>query len=87
MRGRNIKLLLALYLAVGVPLVLALPVLAAEGNVTQVQTFIRSIIQVVAGLAGLVATGFFVVGGEPHAAARRVAHGRGAGGNDRRFRD
>ena len=63
MRGRNIKLLLAIYFAVGVPIVLALPALATEANVAQVQTFIRSIIQVIAGLAGLVATGFFVVGG------------------------
>jgi hypothetical protein len=63
MRGRNTKLLLGIYLVLGVPLVLALPVLAAEANVAQVQTFIRSIIQVIAGLAGLVATGFFVVGG------------------------
>lgn len=63
MRKRNTNFLLAIYFAVGVPLVFALPVLAADANVAQVQTFIRSIIQVIAGLAGLVATGFFVVGG------------------------
>ena len=63
MRGRNIKLLLAIYFALGVPLVCSLPVFAAESNVVQVQAFIRSIIQTIAGLAGLVATGFFVVGG------------------------
>lgn len=53
----------ALFVAVGVPVVIAHPVLAADGNITQVENFIRSIIKVVAGLAGLVATGFFVVGG------------------------
>lgn len=36
---------------------------AAGGNISQVENFIRSIIQIIAGLAGLVATGFFVVGG------------------------
>jgi hypothetical protein len=35
----------------------------ASGGVTQVESFIRSLIQAIAGLAGLVATGFFVVGG------------------------
>ena len=54
----------ALIVAVGLPLVLAPEVFAqASGDVTQVQNFIRDIIKVVAGLAGLVATGFFVVGG------------------------
>jgi len=32
-------------------------------DVSQVENFIRSVIQVIAGLAGLIATGFFVVGG------------------------
>ena len=35
----------------------------ATGNIVQVENFIRSIIQLIAGLAGLVATGFFVAGG------------------------
>lgn len=34
-----------------------------SGDVTQVENFIKNVIQVVAGLAGLVAAGFFVVGG------------------------
>ncbi|HUC20626.1 MAG TPA: pilin [Candidatus Polarisedimenticolaceae bacterium] len=55
--------LVALFVALGVPLVAAHPALAADGNVTQVENFIRSIIKVIAGLAGLIATGFFVVGG------------------------
>lgn len=42
---------------------IATPAFAASGDVTQVQNFIQNVIQVVAGLAGLVAAGFFVVGG------------------------
>jgi hypothetical protein len=55
--------LVALFVALGIPFVLAAPVFAADGNVGQVENFIRSVIKVVAGLAGLIATGFFVVGG------------------------
>lgn len=55
--------LVALLLAVGLPLLIAQPVFASDGNVAQVETFIRNIIKVVAGLAGLIATGFFVFGG------------------------
>lgn len=50
-------------MAIGVPLLFAPPAFAASGDATQVENFIRSIIQLVAGLAGLIATGFFVVGG------------------------
>ncbi len=53
----------AMFVALGVPFVFAHPALAATGDVTQVENFIRSIIKVIAGLAGLVAAGFFVVGG------------------------
>lgn len=53
----------AFLVALGIPLVLAHPALAANGNVAQVEGFIRSVIKVIAGLAGLIATGFFVVGG------------------------
>lgn len=63
MRKYKTLIPVALIVALGVPLVIAQPAFAAEGNVTQVENFIRSIIKVVAGLAGLVATGFFVVGG------------------------
>lgn len=49
--------------AFGLPLLLTSPVFAAPGDMTQVENFIRSIIQLIAGLAGLVATGFFVAGG------------------------
>ncbi len=53
----------ALIVAMGAPFVLAHPALAADGNVAQVENFMKSVIKVMTGLAGLVATGFFVVGG------------------------
>lgn len=55
--------MVALIVALGTPLVLVAPVLAADGDITKTQDFIRNIIKVAAGFAGLVATGFFVVGG------------------------
>jgi len=53
----------ATIVTLGVPLVVTHSALAATGDVSSVESFIRSIIQVLAGLAGLVATGFFVIGG------------------------
>ena len=44
-------------------LVFASPVYAAAADVTSIQTFIKSIIQVLVTLAGLIAAGFFVYGG------------------------
>jgi hypothetical protein len=61
-RYKNIKIV-ALFVALGLPIVLAHPAFAADGNVTQVENFIKSVIKVISGLAGLVATGFFVAGG------------------------
>jgi len=55
--------LFSLYIAVGLPNILVHPVLAATPGVTNVETFIKSVITVITGLAGLIATGFFVVGG------------------------
>lgn len=55
--------IVVLIVAIGTPLVLAVPVFAANGSVSQVEDFIRNVIKVVASLAGLVATGFFVAGG------------------------
>lgn len=63
MRKAKALRIIALILSLGLPFVLAPPVFAATGDVSSVQSFIRSIIQVIAGIAGLVATGFFVVGG------------------------
>lgn len=45
------------------PLLVGQNVLAANAGMTQVDGFIRSIITALTGVAGLVATGFFVVGG------------------------
>ena len=50
-------------MAVGLPLVAVSPAFAVSNDVAQVESFIRSVIKVIAGLAGLVATGFFVAGG------------------------
>jgi hypothetical protein len=36
---------------------------ATTANVAQISSFLKSIIEALAGLAGLVATGYFVVGG------------------------
>lgn len=63
MRTKKTYQFLALFLAVGIPVVLPQVAFAASGDVAQVEDFIRNVIKVVAGLAGLVATGFFVVGG------------------------
>lgn len=51
------------YVAIGLPLVLTQTALAASADVGSVNSFIKSLIQVIAGLAGLIATGFFVMGG------------------------
>jgi hypothetical protein len=58
----DIKITL-LIVALGLPLVLSEPAFAATAGVSNVENFIRSIITVFAGLAGLVATGFLVAGG------------------------
>ena len=44
-------------------LMFATPVYAAAADVTSIQTFIKSIIQILVTLAGLTAAGFFVWGG------------------------
>ena len=56
----------SMVVAFGLPLILSDTAFAQEavaGDIGQVENFIRSIIQVLAGLAGLIATGFFVWGG------------------------
>jgi len=47
----------------GLTLLYAPSAFAASDDAVQVENFIRSVIQLIAGLAGLIATGFFVVGG------------------------
>ena len=61
--SKRICYLAVTFIAVGLPFILANSAYAAPAGVSNVENFIRSIIQVVAGLAGLVATGFFVAGG------------------------
>ena len=51
------------FVVVGLPLILAPTAFAATGDISNVENFIRSVIKVVAGLAGLIATGFFGAGG------------------------
>lgn len=63
MKNRTNLRFLALYVTIGLPFVLTQTAFAASGDIGSVESFIRSIIQVVAGLAGLIATGFFVIGG------------------------
>ena len=59
----NLKLI-SLMLVIGLPIIVSGVALAQEpGGVGQVESFIRSVIKVIAGLAGLIATGFFVLGG------------------------
>lgn len=53
----------ALYIGAGLPFVITSAAFAATGEVGTVQSFIQSVIKVLASLAGLVATGFFVIGG------------------------
>ena len=63
---QKLKLLLISCLAIlGAAIILPENVLAqsAGGDVQQINTFIKSVIQVIASLAGLLATGFFVLGG------------------------
>lgn len=62
MRGGRVLKLAAVLLAIGI-LFTAEPALAADGDVARVENFIKSLIKVITGLAGLIAAGFFVVGG------------------------
>lgn len=60
----KIALLAVICIAIGLPIIFAEPAFAATPvGVTNVENFIKSLITVLAGLAGLVATGFFVAGG------------------------
>jgi hypothetical protein len=62
-KNKSIQII-AIAVMIGLPLILTDTALAqSAGGVGQVENFIRNVIQVLAGLAGLIATGFFVVGG------------------------
>jgi len=58
----NVKLVSSIT-AFGLPLLISSTAFADTAGVSNVDSFIKSVITVLAGLAGLVATGFFVVGG------------------------
>ena len=58
----NKKLIVLSSLAV-TALMFASPVYAQSADVTKIQTFIKSIIQILVTIAGLVSAGFFVWGG------------------------
>ena len=51
------------FIAAGLPWLLIQPAFADTAGVSNVESFIKSVITVMAGLAGLVAAGFLVVGG------------------------
>jgi TRAP-type C4-dicarboxylate transport system permease small subunit len=63
MKSHRLVKKVSLYVSLGLPFILTQPVFAATADVSSVDSFIKSLIQVVAGVAGLVATGFFVIGG------------------------
>lgn len=52
-----------LVMAIGVSMLFAPDVFAVSNDIVRVENFIRDVIKIIAGLAGLVATGFFVIGG------------------------
>lgn len=58
----NKKLIVLSSLAI-TALMFASPVYAQSADVTKIQTFIKSIIQILVTIAGLVSAGFFVWGG------------------------
>jgi TRAP-type C4-dicarboxylate transport system permease small subunit len=61
-RIANVKLVSPIT-ALGLPLLISSTAFADTAGVSNVDNFIKSVITVLAGLAGLIATGFFVVGG------------------------
>jgi hypothetical protein len=60
--GKKLRTIIALII-INTPWMLNGSVWAASADVGQIESFIQSVIQAIAGLAGLVATGFIVVGG------------------------
>lgn len=62
--GRNISRRYVALVAIGAPLILSHPVFAAApAGVSNVENFIKSVITTIVSIVGLVAVGFFVVGG------------------------
>lgn len=63
MRKRFINLRVATITAALSPFVMSSLTFAADANVSSIETFIKSIVNILASLAGLVAAAFFVWGG------------------------
>lgn len=65
MKTKNTFTVVAMVVALGLPFVVSSHAYAQAtgGNISNVENFIRNVIQIIAGLAGLIATGFFVAGG------------------------
>lgn len=63
MSTKNAFKVVALFLALGAPFVFAPAVFAQAAEVSQVENFIKTIVQTMATIAGLIAAAFFVVGG------------------------
>ncbi len=63
MKKSKLTEIIATIITIGFPLLLTQNALAATTGVGSINTFLQNIIQAVAGLAGLTATGFFVLGG------------------------
>lgn len=63
MYGRKLYRRPALFIAACAPLVVVQPVFADTPGVSDIDTFIKSILNILISLAGLTATVFFVIGG------------------------
>lgn len=63
MRVTKESITASIYFVAMSPILFSQTVFAASGNMGQVDGFVRSIITALTGMAGLVATGFFVLGG------------------------
>lgn len=63
MRKQHIKLKAAAISALMSPFIMSSLTFAADANVSSIETFIRTVVNILASLAGLVAAGFFVWGG------------------------
>lgn len=62
-RMKNITILVFQLLILALPFILPSQAFAASGEISKIQTFIQSIIQVLVTLSGLTAAAFFVFGG------------------------
>jgi hypothetical protein len=61
--SKKLQVTWASVVIIGIPWLVNGSALAASGDVGQIDSFLQSVIQALAGLAGLIATGFFVLGG------------------------